>query len=58
MFNLARTLYEKGDAPACSQLLEQALAADPAFAEAQAFLRWLKRRAPTPDHDDFPDITI
>ncbi|MYL84714.1 tetratricopeptide repeat protein [Desulfovibrio aerotolerans] len=58
MFNLARALYEKGDAPACSQLLEQALAAAPDFAEAKAFLRWLKRRTPVPGDDDFPDITI
>ena len=58
MFNLARALFEKGDAPACSQLLEQALAAAPEFAEAKAFLRWLKRRTPVPGDDDFPDITI
>ena len=39
-------------------LLEQALAAAPEFAEAKAFLRWLKRRTPVPGDDDFPDITI
>lgn len=58
MFNLARVLYEKGDAPGCSQLLEQALAADPEFTEARSFLRYLKRRAPAPSDDEFPDITV
>lgn len=57
MFNLARTLFEKGDAASCGHLLEQALAADPDFAEAKAFLRWLKRRVRF-DADEFPDITI
>jgi len=58
MFNLARALYEKGDTPACSQFLEKALAADPDFGEAKAFLRYLKRRAGRLGGEDFPDITI
>lgn len=58
MFNLARVLYEKGDAPGCCQLLEEALAADPEFTEARSFLRYLKRRAPAPSDDEFPDITV
>ena len=59
MFNLARVLYEKGDTPACSLLLEQAVAADPDFTEAKSFLRYLKRRGGVArDDDDFPDITI
>jgi len=57
MFNLARTLHEKGDSAGCGQLLEQALAIDPDFAEAKAFLRWLRRHERRAV-DDFPDITI
>ena len=58
MFNLARTLYEKGDPAGCRALLERAVAADPDFAEARAFLRYLARRAKAADAEDFPDITI
>ena len=55
MFNLARVLYEKGDARGSRALLEQALAGAPNFAEARAFLRYLDRHAPA--DEDFPDIT-
>jgi len=59
LFNLARALFEKGDAAACRASLEQALALAPDFVEAQKFLRYLDRQPPEPSEDDvFPDITV
>lgn len=58
MFNLARTLYEKGDPAGCRALLEKAVAAAPDFTEAKAFLRYLARHAKPAGVEDFPDITI
>jgi len=43
MFNLARTLFEKGEVDACRDMLEQALSVAPDFAEARKFLRYLDR---------------
>jgi len=58
LFNLARVLFEKGDLPGSRVALEQALAGDPEFVEAQKFLRYVKRRENVPAEEDFPDITF
>jgi len=58
LFNLARVLFEKGDTDTCRDLLKQALATAPDFAEARKFLRYLKRQADAGDDEAFPGITI
>lgn len=58
LFNLARALFEKGDPAGCRELLEQALASDAQFPEAQKFLRYLDRQDKPAGPRDFPDITI
>ena len=57
LFNLARTLFEKGDLSTCHGMLEQALTLAPDFIEARKFLHYLKRRRQSDPDEIFPDMT-
>lgn len=58
LFNLARVLFEQGNAAGCQQILEQALAVDPDFAEARKFLRYVLRQNQDDGLTGLPDITF
>ena len=58
MFNLARTLFEKGEVEACRDMLEQALSVSPNFPEARKFLRYLDRHDADAMDNILPDMTF